>query len=1089
MKKLLTMIASAAMAFGLYAAGELATSFEANDAGVSGTTFTPGDGWTWTGDPLTLGTDARTLPYGEDTLARRDDVFEDGETNANYLELKTGTDELVFDAGDGNLFLDQLVKFTGFDEPQTNLVAGTKIAVWMSEFENDDETTETNLYVTCAKVGSEATETVYFQIDGTYALDTWYRLTVKNIGSIYGENPADAARAGFILYINGVQAKTLDERAKALVYYDTELNTTAKGYMNKGMLFPAIDVADADLNEVAYKGIGAIDDIIVDVAGPAFAQKITFTVGTADDCLVVDSIKETGTDTDVDPDEGVVSGTSVTVTYRAADGYKIMGDKVSVTKVITESTEIDPNEEGIEFAEVIATVTNAGDVAKFAESELYDMMNGLKDGDKVLFKKDATVLDGEENTLYDGLTEGTTINVVEEGDVTTWTIAIAGENGWVTDNVGAAANMTKVYTFEDDTGTVDIGQKVNVAGTLKAQVLNFTDAIQLAGEGKVLVKSNEFTDAEIIPVEDKELSISEEDEEGYYTYTSAEPAPTTGTVIFICEKNGFEMNQTNDTTEVGQPVPFPTITETDTTKYIGWFKEATFETPADTKVQEGENTYYAKVVDVVAKIDTAKYETIEAAYTAAEAGDTITMIASSSLAGQLKIEKNLTITATSSDITLTGPSGAYGLVIAADVTLAGGTIQAHETETRSIVNVGNPAGGDFGETAFVGNLIIDGATIKGTGNASAGNAIAAANGTVQIKSGAIMKIGNRGVKAEGTATITIDGGTITRNGEQPTLYTKESGKIIVNAGAIDGLIKVDSTTSSITIPGTSKATFDRDQTAFCAVGYLTKLNSEEPARYAVVQAVAVTGVALSESAVTIAPEATTNLTATLTPANADVKEAAWSTSAAGVATVADGVVTAVAEGKATITYTVVDYYNTTNSASCEVTVAVPAPVTPMIDPTEPTDPMSEKDAEAAAAEINAHPEKYIKVPTEFGEIGETALATYQTYFTAVVKGSGDNCTVALELNDTGKTALQNSVDTEIVKIKPADVAAGTAEDVTITTIPGFYYGVKAGNGIGTMAIKSSVPGTGTELKLDLPKFTGSGFYTIVASPTPMTVVE
>ena len=203
---------------------------------------------------------------------------------------------------------------------------------------------------------------------------------------------------------------------------------------------------------------------------------------------------------------------------------------------------------------------------------------------------------------------------------------------------------------------------------------------------------------------------------------------------------------------------------------------------------------------------------------------------------------------------------------------------------------------------------------------------------------------------------------------------------------------------------------------------------------------------------------------------------AWTNVTAGGAAIAAG---------ATLDTTVIGGYTLT-------AVWAEQAQTPVIDPTKPSDPMDTDKADAAVEEINKNKAKYIKAPDEFGELEPTAMATYQSYFTAKKVESATEpgkYEVVLELNSDGQKALQDSVDTEIVKIKPADVAAGTAKDVTITTIPGFYYGVKAGNGIGTMAIKSSVPGSGTELKLDLPQFTGSGFYTIVASPTPMTVVE
>lgn len=83
------------------------------------------------------------------------------------------------------------------------------------------------------------------------------------------------------------------------------------------------------------------------------------------------------------------------------------------------------------------------------------------------------------------------------------------------------------------------------------------------------------------------------------------------------------------------------------------------------------------------------------------------------------------------------------------------------------------------------------------------------------------------------------------------------------------------------------------------------------------QTVSVTGVSLDKETASINVGETETLTATVTPQNATNKSVNWSSSNTSVATVLNGVVTAVAEGTATITVTTVDgsYIDT-----CEVTV-------------------------------------------------------------------------------------------------------------------------------------------------------------------------
>ena len=88
--------------------------------------------------------------------------------------------------------------------------------------------------------------------------------------------------------------------------------------------------------------------------------------------------------------------------------------------------------------------------------------------------------------------------------------------------------------------------------------------------------------------------------------------------------------------------------------------------------------------------------------------------------------------------------------------------------------------------------------------------------------------------------------------------------------------------------------------------------------------VEVSSVSLSEESLTLTEGGTASLTATVLPENADNKEVDWSSSDSGVATVdANGLVTAVAAGSATITVTTVDGGKT---ATCAVTVQAPEPV-------------------------------------------------------------------------------------------------------------------------------------------------------------------
>ena len=79
----------------------------------------------------------------------------------------------------------------------------------------------------------------------------------------------------------------------------------------------------------------------------------------------------------------------------------------------------------------------------------------------------------------------------------------------------------------------------------------------------------------------------------------------------------------------------------------------------------------------------------------------------------------------------------------------------------------------------------------------------------------------------------------------------------------------------------------------------------------------VTGVKISESAITIGPGATYTLAAVVQPKNAANKSVIWETDNSNILYINNGAVTGLKEGKAKVTVTTLDQFMT---ASCEVTV-------------------------------------------------------------------------------------------------------------------------------------------------------------------------
>ena len=149
--------------------------------------------------------------------------------------------------------------------------------------------------------------------------------------------------------------------------------------------------------------------------------------------------------------------------------------------------------------------------------------------------------------------------------------------------------------------------------------------------------------------------------------------------------------------------------------------------------------------------------------------------------------------------------------------------------------------------------------------------------------------------------------TVAANGSTPYIYC-------VFADA-------DSPTLTITSDNTYRAVFDASSSVLKPgkSGFLTLPTNEDHRGWLTIQAV--TGITLDKTSVSIKPGSTTQLTATVSPDNANDKRVTWTSSNTAVAAVDNnGKVTAVKEGTATITVQSVS--NSSIKATCQVTVAV-----------------------------------------------------------------------------------------------------------------------------------------------------------------------
>ena len=581
MKRLIALIGAVATAFGLYAdpVEYYANSFETTTEGLSqdGTTWSAATPWS------TELTDAfKVEAYGQgepgvysDVAARRTTMFQAQDTNLNVLKLETGTNTLDLAIGDvtvdpGKFYFDQLVKFTGFEEEPT-FAAGTKIAVWMSAIEQEgtpavpgngepefiddpdkplDEggyeqkpnpdyfagtpasddyiAGETNLYV---QVGT-GTAARKVQIKGSFATETWYRITIKSLGNVIDPSTG-SQQAGFLVFINGESAEIVDDNKE---YYGVPGNLlpTAKDYYDKGLLFTAIDTTSVTLAKVGYQGIGAIDDVILTSTSPDFdtSDEIEIEIGS----LALEGAKviKIGDVTITDQTSIWVKPGDILVSY-AANGPYIVRNGENVKWTFEDGKFVRVQEASTIEIIPAAAVLNKTDYK--AADELYGLLvtTGLENGDNLEFLTGVAIKESEqaESSVYE-FSAGTKIDVTIENNVTTWMIESVSPGDLVTDNAGAAAGFAKYYTLADEGSSVILAGEV--AGLIQADYLDVGNGVTITGEGKVITLSGE------LEIYDGENLITPKYDEatGYYTYALATeptptPTPTTGFAIIIAD--------------------------------------------------------------------------------------------------------------------------------------------------------------------------------------------------------------------------------------------------------------------------------------------------------------------------------------------------------------------------------------------------------------------------------------------------------------------------------------------------------------------------------------------------------------------------
>ena len=294
-----------------------ATVIGATDDGQSGTSL-----WSATGDDASL-----VKSYGGDNAAAPS-ITEPrpfaGETNTKYLALDTNGSELKRDiqAGGSALavaaagtYIDTLVQFTPSESaPSADDLSGAKLAIWLGVVNN-----VTNLYVQgCSwddDSGFASTEQAFALSGKTIEPGTWYRLTVKAIPNILGEETGSRISA-FQISVDGTDMTlaaspfsaavlTMLEESGDAAWASADIQTAFAA--NK--LVPAIQEEigtygdTVTLTTVGFKGTGALDDFVVTTEAP------TFTPAGGDDYKV----EIAGSDVVITPQEGDLAAVQAAV--------------------------------------------------------------------------------------------------------------------------------------------------------------------------------------------------------------------------------------------------------------------------------------------------------------------------------------------------------------------------------------------------------------------------------------------------------------------------------------------------------------------------------------------------------------------------------------------------------------------------------------------------------------------------------------------------------------------------------------------------------------------------------------------------------
>ena len=340
MKKLMTLLSAAAVAFGLQAA-DTGTSFEGMEAGDLDITSSTGElvaessgYWRTNGNEQVSLKVVQGVSVPRSSYDAYPSQYEES-SQLKYLEIKTpfgnAVERQIKYNGDtqeftNGFYFDSLVKFTAFDEDPlttavTNDFAGAKIAVWLQEVKSEqdpDVVVGTNLYVRAGYLGGQGDPTVKTYDCGSLSnADAWHRLTIKAIPSIYALSEVP----GFVVFIDGIARGATPASYDTGIVYES-LSDKYEGFYVLKALFPSCVQSGSGydtLKSISFDGQGEVDDIV-------FTETVPFEAAKDSEFVYVSWNEDDVTAVSIDGEAQTVSNEVAKLTYTGS-----MSPVISVT--------------------------------------------------------------------------------------------------------------------------------------------------------------------------------------------------------------------------------------------------------------------------------------------------------------------------------------------------------------------------------------------------------------------------------------------------------------------------------------------------------------------------------------------------------------------------------------------------------------------------------------------------------------------------------------------------------------------------------------------------------------------------------------